>query len=178
MAMREKVPMLTVDANRKDMIVGAPLFIVPVGLVVILLMFHFTPGYVALYGMVSLLLIAMLRKETRSSMRDLVGGLTKGANIGASIAVTCAVLGMFTKMMVTIGAAQKLALFRHFPAVPMSVQNCHPKHLHGNSWMPDDVLEEIIRVRVARLEMDALIDQIHPLLKSTRPVPFFLSEIP
>ncbi len=109
MAMREKVPMLTMAVNRRDMIAGAPLFVIPMGIVVMLLMFHFTPGYVALYAIVSLLLIAMLRKETRPTMRDLVDGLTKGATIGASIAAACAVLGMFTKMMVTTGAAQKLA---------------------------------------------------------------------
>ena len=109
MAMRENIPMLTMDVNPRDMIAGAPLFIIPMGLVVVLLMFHYTPGYVALYAIASLLLIAMLRTTTRPSVKGLIDGLTKGANIGASIAVACALLGMFTKMMVTTGAAQKLA---------------------------------------------------------------------
>jgi TRAP transporter 4TM/12TM fusion protein len=108
-AQRENIPMLTLPVNRTDLKVGAPVFIIPMGLIVVLLFLHLTPAYVALIATVALLLVSSMRKETRPSLRKLAEGFIDGAKIGAGIAVACALLGMFTKMMVTTGAAQKMA---------------------------------------------------------------------
>jgi len=108
-AQRQNVPMLSVQVNKHDLKVGAPVFIIPMALIVVLLFLHLTPAYVALLATAALLLIAFLRQETRPSPTKLAEGLIKGARIGAGIAVACALLGMFTKMMVTTGAAQKMA---------------------------------------------------------------------
>lgn len=106
---RENMPMLSLEVNKEDLMVGAPLFVIPMSLIVILLMQHYTPAYAAFFAIAALLLVAGLRKITRPSLKDLTEGLIKGASIGASIAVACGVLGMFTKMLVSTGAAQKMA---------------------------------------------------------------------
>lgn len=108
-AQRQQIPMLTLPVNTHDLKVGAPVFVIPMGLIVVLLFLHLTPAYVALIATGALLLVASLRPETRPAIQKLFDGLVKGACIAAGIAVACALLGMFTKMMVTTGAAQKMA---------------------------------------------------------------------
>ena len=108
-AYKEKIPMISLKINKKDIMVGAPLFILPMGLIVILLMWHYTPAYAAFFAIAALLLVAVSRKITRPSLKDLTEGFIKGACIGAGIAVACGLLGIFTKMLVSTGAAQKLA---------------------------------------------------------------------
>jgi len=109
MAQREKIPMVSLDVDKKELRVGAPLFVIPMALIFILLMWHYTPAYAAFFATAALLLIAFSRKITRPSLKDLTDGAIKGACIGAGIAVACGLLGMFTKMLVSTGAAQKLA---------------------------------------------------------------------
>lgn len=108
-ATREKVPMLTELVNRKAVINGAPLFILPMGLVTILLIKRFTPAYSATIALAVLLILSALRKETRPSVKNLLAGLSRGAVMGAKIAIACGCIGMFTAMLTTTGAGPKLA---------------------------------------------------------------------
>jgi TRAP transporter 4TM/12TM fusion protein len=108
-AHRENIPMVSLDIDKRALMTGAPLFVIPMVLIIILLMWHYTPAYAAFFAIVALLLIAVSRKRTRPSAKDLTEGLIKGAIIAAGIAVACGLLGMFTKMLVSTGAAQKLA---------------------------------------------------------------------
>jgi len=108
-ACREKIPLLSLAMNKTDFFTGAPLFIVPMGLIIILLTWRFTPAYTAFFAIAALLIISLVRKRTRPSLKDLIKGLVGGAKTGAGIAVACGLLGMFTKMLVSTGAVQKLA---------------------------------------------------------------------
>ena len=108
-ATREKLPMLTEMINRKAVINGAPLFIFPMGLVTILLIKRFTPAYSATVALAALLILAAVRKETRPSFKNLLAGLSRGAIMGAKIAIACGCIGMFTTMLTTTGAGPKLA---------------------------------------------------------------------
>lgn len=108
-ATREKIPMLTEKINSQAVINGAPLFIIPMGLVTLLLIQRFTPAYSAAVALAILLLLSVLRKATRPSLKDLGKGFTKGAVMGAKIAIACGCIGMFTTMLTTTGAGPKLA---------------------------------------------------------------------
>ncbi|MBT4262862.1 MAG: TRAP transporter fused permease subunit [Deltaproteobacteria bacterium] len=103
------VPMLKADINRDSLIHGAPLFLIPIGLITYLLIMRYTPAYSALVAIIALLAIAVLRKETRPSPGVLLKGMAKGAVMGATIAVACAMIGMFTSMLTFTGAGPKIA---------------------------------------------------------------------
>jgi TRAP-type uncharacterized transport system fused permease subunit len=83
------------------------------GLIFVLLLRHYTPAYAAFFAIAALLCIAGLRKRTRPSLKHLTEGFIRGACIGAGIAVACGSLGMFNKMLVSTGAAQKMAALIH-----------------------------------------------------------------
>ena len=106
---REKMPLLTIAVHKEDFLRGAPLFVIPMGIIIVLLVWRFTPAYAAFFAIAALFLLAVSRKRTRPSLKDLTKGLKKGAGMGAGIAVACGLLGMFTKMLVSTGAAQKMA---------------------------------------------------------------------
>jgi TRAP transporter 4TM/12TM fusion protein len=103
------VPMLKADVNRSVLIQGAPLFIIPIGLITYLLIKRYTPAYSAIMAILVILAIAVLRKDTRPPLQKLLQGLAKGAVMGATIAVACAMIGMFTSMLTFTGAGPKLA---------------------------------------------------------------------
>ena len=108
-ASREKVPMLKNKINRMALLAGAPLFIIPMGLVTLLLLLRYSPAYAAAIALAALLALAWMRKATRPSVADLIRGLSKGAVMGAGIAVACACIGMFMSMLTTTGVGPKLA---------------------------------------------------------------------
>jgi len=108
-ATREKIPMLMEKIDRQKVINGAPLFVIPMGIVTILLINRFTPAYSAAVALGLLLLLSVLRKATRPSLKNLGKGFTRGAVMGAKIAIACGCIGMFTSMLTTTGAGPKMA---------------------------------------------------------------------
>lgn len=108
-ASREKIPMLNQAVNRSILLRGAPLFIIPMGLVTTLLILRFTPAYAAAIALLVLLIISMLQKETRPTLKGLLMGFTKGAIMASGIAIACACIGMFMTMLTSTGAGPKLA---------------------------------------------------------------------
>jgi len=108
-ATREKIPMLTTKIDRTRVIRGAPSFVLPMGLVTVLLVMRYTPAYAAAVGLGVLLVVSLLQKQTRPTLSGLIAGFSKGAIMGAGIAVACACIGMFMVMLTTTGAGPKLA---------------------------------------------------------------------
>jgi len=108
-ASKNRIPMLSEAINRSTLSQGAPLFLIPIGLITFLLIKRYTPGYAAVVAIIALLSIAVLRRETRPSLSALLNGLKEGALMGAAIAVACAMIGMFTTMLTFTGAGPKLA---------------------------------------------------------------------
>lgn len=108
-ASKNDIPMLQANINRTALLQGAPLFVIPLGLITYLLIERHTPAYSAFVAIIALLVTAFLRRETRPSLNQLLEALSKGAVMGATIAVACAMIGMFTSMLTFTGAGPKLA---------------------------------------------------------------------
>lgn len=108
-ASRDNIPKLKKNIDKALLLRNGPVFVIPMGILTCLLILHYSPGYSAFFAIVAMLVIAMLQRETRPSLRPLLQGLTKGAIAGASIGIACASIGMFMKMLTTTGAASKLA---------------------------------------------------------------------
>lgn len=109
-ARREHIPKLNVPVNRKNLIAGAPVFLLPMVLLTLMLLRHYSPGYTAVVSIACILIVAVFRKETRPSLRVLKRVLVQGSILGANLGMAIACIGMFTKLIMFTGASTKLTL--------------------------------------------------------------------
>jgi TRAP transporter 4TM/12TM fusion protein len=80
----------------REVLADAPIFIVPLLIIVGLLLMRYSPMFTIFWGTVALLFLhgvqVIIRKE-RGAMKRLIEGFVQGAVSGAGIALTCAALG-------------------------------------------------------------------------------------
>lgn len=86
-----------------------PLFVLPVGVIVVLLLLRFSPMMSAFWAILTAVGLAYLRRETRPSPLELAQCLAKGALVGAKIGVSLCVVGMISQTLVTTGLGTKIA---------------------------------------------------------------------
>jgi TRAP transporter 4TM/12TM fusion protein len=98
----------TDPVNKKELLMRSPLFIVPMGILIYLLMGDHTVGYATFPTIISMIVIACLRKETRPNLRSVVESFTDGAIKGAEIGVTCAALAPIVVLTTYTGLGIKL----------------------------------------------------------------------
>ena len=109
MAYKNKIPRPKEAVDTHELILGAPLFLIPLAVLFIFLFLRFTPMYAAFYTIVCTALLPLLRKETRPSLGTYVRGFAQGALIGAKIAVAVAAIGMAVQAVLTTGLGIKIA---------------------------------------------------------------------
>jgi TRAP transporter 4TM/12TM fusion protein len=97
-----------VSIDRKETLLRAPLFIVPLGLLMYLLLAGYTVMFGAFWAIITVLLLSLIRKETRPSLKMLLNAITRGAEAGSGIAVTTSVLGMMTVIMTMTGLGLRI----------------------------------------------------------------------
>lgn len=88
----------------------SPLFFVPLGVLIVLLMQYFSVAYSSGAAILGLVVLCMLIKEVRPSPGKLIGGFINGATRGAEIAVTCATLTPIVVLSTYTGLGLKLPL--------------------------------------------------------------------
>jgi len=108
-AQREKLSKISVKANFWIIVKGIWVFIIPMFVLVTLLINRFSPAFAAYTTLGVLLGIGLLLKETRPPLGKLIDGLANGARIVASLALVCAAVGIFVRMLILTGAGVKLA---------------------------------------------------------------------
>lgn len=94
--------------NIKKIIIGAPIFIVPLLVLVWLLFQGRSLRFTIFYVLISLVFLALFRKETRRDLSTWIKGITKGAILGAEIAVTLGLVGALVSFMDVSGLLIKL----------------------------------------------------------------------
>lgn len=107
-AIKAKVAPLEMKVNKKDLVVSAPLFMVPLLVILALLFLEYPPMLSAFWGITSLIAVSFVRKETRPSLDRIMTGCIHGATVGAKIAVACATLGPIISMMTKSGLALQI----------------------------------------------------------------------
>ncbi|USG62482.1 TRAP transporter fused permease subunit [Sneathiella marina] len=95
-------------ADRRIVLIGIPSFVIPVGLIALLLMLHYSTGVAAFWAIVSCLCIAYIRKD-RPSARELLTRVVEGAVVGAKIGVSLAIVGIISQSLITTGLGGKIA---------------------------------------------------------------------
>ena len=110
-AFRENIPKGKDIADKRVLLAGVPAFVLPMGLLTVVLLLHYSPGFSAFLGIVCLLFVSFLLRQTRPSLELLGRSLVSGVILAAKIGLVCACLGIFVKSLTFTGAATKLSLF-------------------------------------------------------------------
>jgi TRAP transporter 4TM/12TM fusion protein len=92
----------------RELLLRAPLLLVPLGVIVYLLIPGHSLAYCAFWGVVSALFLSFLRKQTRPSLGRLAEGFTKGAIAGSQIAFACACIGIVVRALIMTGMGVRL----------------------------------------------------------------------
>jgi len=85
------------------------LFIVPLTVIVIALVQGYSPTYVAFYGTLAVLAVAMIRRSTRLSARAIMNSLAETARRMAPVAGACTAAGFVIGGITMTGLAAKLS---------------------------------------------------------------------
>ncbi|MEX0732675.1 MAG: TRAP transporter fused permease subunit [Aquisalimonadaceae bacterium] len=104
---RLEVPPEAVD--KRLILRRLPLFLIPLGLLVVMLLKHYSPSLAAFWAIIVAISLSMISRETRPSFTDLARCLAKGALVGAQIGVALAVVGLMAQTLITTGLGTKIA---------------------------------------------------------------------
>ncbi len=107
-AMKMNISPLVEEFDAKEMLRHAPLFFVPLFLIIGLLAIGYTPMYAIFWAIVAIVILNLARKETRLSLRGWIQALSDGAILGAKIAVMCAAIGIVVSAIITTGLGLKI----------------------------------------------------------------------
>lgn len=107
-ARKEQIPHWAEKIDFGLMLRRAPLFLIPILVIIVLLSMRYTPMYAAFYAIMTILAISLFQKETRPSPSVLARGVAKGAMAGAQIAVTLAMVGIIAQTLTATGLGIKL----------------------------------------------------------------------
>jgi TRAP transporter 4TM/12TM fusion protein len=95
--------------DRRIILHRLPLFVGPVGLLVVMLLFQFSPANAAFWTILLAIGLSCLGRETRPRPLALLECLAKGAYVGAQIGVSLAVVGLIAQTLITTGLGTKIA---------------------------------------------------------------------
>lgn len=97
------------NVDKRLIITRAPLFIVPLAVLVFLMAQDHSPMFAIFWTIVTLAILGCLRKETRPSWSKLIKSVTDGAIGGAQIGVSSACIGTVVTTLTMTGLAFKLS---------------------------------------------------------------------
>ncbi|OEF99118.1 C4-dicarboxylate ABC transporter [Vulcanibacillus modesticaldus] len=83
--------------------------LLPLFVIIGFLMAGYTPIRAALWGIVSVILVGAVRKETRMSLKDIIKALESGARTALSVAAATAAAGMIVGVVTLTGLGLKFA---------------------------------------------------------------------
>jgi TRAP transporter 4TM/12TM fusion protein len=86
-----------------------PIFIVPLGVIVVLLAMNYSATRAAFWAIITLLVLSCIRKETRLSWGRLIEGFRKGCVAASGLAVAIATIGIVTAMIKLTGVGLEIA---------------------------------------------------------------------
>lgn len=108
-AIKHNIMPLHEEFDRKEMLEALPSFIVPLGIIIVLLVMNFSVSYVAFWAVISTVAVGFLKKKGRPSIRKILAGFAQGAKAGAEVGVMCAAMGLLVETFMTSGLGIKLA---------------------------------------------------------------------
>jgi TRAP transporter 4TM/12TM fusion protein len=107
-AMKMNLSPVAERANLKELFLFAPLFIVPLLTLIFLLARGNTAAYSIFWALISIVILSLLRKESRPSMRSWLQGCINAATAGAQIGAISAAIGLVIVTLSMTGLGVKL----------------------------------------------------------------------
>lgn len=95
--------------DRKVILRGLPLFLIPVGVVTAMLLMRYSPGVAAFWGILACLALCPFRSGGLPRLPEILKVLSDGAIVGAQIGVSLTVVGMISQTLITTGLGAKVA---------------------------------------------------------------------
>ena len=100
--------------NGKQLLQDAPVFFLPLGVLVFLLVKGFTLPYVGFWSILTIVVVGLissaLRKEVRLDFRQTISRITDGVCSASQMAMICGLLGVVVSAIVSSGLGVKLPL--------------------------------------------------------------------
>jgi len=110
-AMKLNISPIVEEVDFKKLFLSAPMFVIPLFLLVYLLIRRYSVFYSIFWSIVTLvglsLLIGIFKKENRSSFKEWMENLVQGATMGAQIAMVCACVGIVVALFEVWGLGFK-----------------------------------------------------------------------
>lgn len=94
----------------KNVIKNEGHLIIPIIVILLLLVKGLTPLYAAFFGLIAILVVSSLRKNTRMDLKKYISALEEGAKTAVSVAVACGVVGFIVGVVSMTGLGQVIAL--------------------------------------------------------------------
>jgi len=107
-AARLGVSYLREEVDIRELLLTAPLFLVPLLVLIVLMATGYTPMFAVTWALFPLIALSLIRRKTRPSLREWVQGLTRGAITAAEIGVVCALIGAIVATTSMTGLGIKL----------------------------------------------------------------------
>ncbi len=100
--------------NAKQILLDAPVFFLPLGVLVFLLVKGFTLPYVGFWSILTIVVVGLvssaLRKEVRLDFRQTISRITDGVRSASQMAMVCGLLGVVVSAILSSGLGIKLPL--------------------------------------------------------------------
>jgi len=95
--------------NLWDTVKSGYQFFIPIAVLVYFLVKHYSPMMVGFVGVISVVLVSFLRKETRIGARDILRLLEKGSHNAVMVSAACAAAGIIVGMVTLTGLGLKFS---------------------------------------------------------------------
>ncbi|HRP97134.1 MAG TPA: TRAP transporter fused permease subunit [Rhodocyclaceae bacterium] len=95
--------------DKKMIMRRLPLFLVPLTLLVVMLLLHYSPRLAAFWAIIVAISLSCLSRDTRPSPLELARCLARGALVGAQIGIALAIVGLMAQTLITTGLGSKIA---------------------------------------------------------------------
>ncbi|MFC2003382.1 TRAP transporter permease [Chloroflexota bacterium] len=106
-----KAGFATEEVDYREMLVNAPLFIIPLLFLITFLIMGVSLGFTMALTILLLVALSLIRKETRPSLSQWVSNITQGAITASQIAVMCGSLGVIVASIGLTGMSLKIPYF-------------------------------------------------------------------
>jgi TRAP transporter 4TM/12TM fusion protein len=97
------------QVDKRMLAIRAPTFFIPITLLVFLLVQGYSLGFCIFWAIIALVVISMLRKETRGTPKIWLKAITDGAMMGAKLGVVIGLTSLVVSTMYITGLASKLS---------------------------------------------------------------------
>lgn len=100
----EKMPV-----DMKIILITAPVFLIPMIIIISMLLDYQSPGKAAFYGIFTMIGLSLIRKETRPKLSEWVEGFSEAAKMASALAIIILLIGILMQTALTTNLATKLS---------------------------------------------------------------------